>query len=67
MKESEVCIRQIRLAFLHGRSFLTGGSSWKCSKRSNRMDEGTKSAFEADENKDPEATGVPLAVFASLG
>lgn len=25
------------------------------------------SAFEADENKDPEATGVPLAVFASLG
>lgn len=30
------------------------------------MDEGTKSAFEADENKDPE-TGVPLAVFASLG
>lgn len=31
------------------------------------MDEGTKSAFEADENKDPEATGVPLAVFASLG
>lgn len=47
-----------------------GDRPWKCSKRSNRMDEGTESgasAFEADENKDPEATGVPLAVFASLG
>lgn len=66
-RERSMYTAKIRLAFLHGRSFLTGGSAWKCSKRSNRMDEGTKSAFEADENKDPEATGVPLAVFASLG
>lgn len=66
-RERGMYTAKIRLAFLHGRSFLTGRSSWKCSKRSNRMDEGTKSAFEADENKDPEATGVPLAVFASLG
>lgn len=59
-RERDVCIRQD--SFLHGRSFPTGGSSWKCSKRSNRMDEGAARA-----RSRPTKTRIPRRpVYPSL-